>query len=215
MNESRAADDPVALKARYRARYERVLLPLTGRLDKYLCDVVKDYPRVDRISVRAKAVDRFLEKAMRLEAGKPKYTDPLNQIQDQLGARVVTFYLSDVRQLSVRIEDFFGSIEVKHVIPDSPSEFGYEGKHYILFVPQDVMNPADSDDSPTFFELQIKTLFQHAWGEADHDLIYKPVGSLTADQRRRVAFTAAQAWGADRIFDELAQELAAHPSGPA
>jgi ppGpp synthetase/RelA/SpoT-type nucleotidyltranferase len=63
------------------------------------------------------------------------------------------------------------------------------------------------EECPTFFELQIKTLFQHAWGEADHDLIYKPSGALTSDQRRRVAFTAAQAWGADRIFEELAQEL--------
>jgi putative GTP pyrophosphokinase len=212
MNDSRAADDASALKEHYRQRYERVLVPLSGRLDAYLRVVVKDYKRVDRISVRAKAVDRFVEKATKLNGGEPKYTDPLNQIQDQLGARVVTFYLSDVRELSARIEDFFGSIEVKHVIPDSPREFGYEGKHYILFIPQDVMNPADADDAPTFFELQIKTLFQHAWGEADHDLIYKPVGGLTADQRRRVAFTAAQAWGADRIFDELAQELAAPPS---
>jgi putative GTP pyrophosphokinase len=213
MNDSRAADDAAALQERYRSRYERVLLPLGRRLDTYLREVVRDYPRIDRISVRAKAVDRFLEKATRVEDSKPKYTNPLNQIQDQVGARIVTFYLSDVRQIGARVEDFFGSIEVKHVIPDSPREFGYEGKHYILFIPQDVMNPTDAEESPTFFELQIKTLFQHAWGEADHDLIYKPVGSLTADQRRRVAFTAAQAWGADRIFEELAQELNA-PTSP-
>jgi len=96
---------------------------------------------------------------------------------------------------------------VQHVVPDSPSEFGYEGKHYILFIPQDVRIASEDEECPTFFELQIKTLFQHAWGEADHDLIYKPAGRLTSDQRRRVAFTAAQAWGADRIFEELAQEL--------
>lgn len=207
MNDSRAEDNAGALEASYRSRYERVLLPLSTRLDAYLRDILKDYPRVDRISVRAKAVDHFVEKAARLDHGGPKYTDPLNQIQDQMGARVVTFYLSDVQQLSARVEGFFGSIEVKHVIPDSPREFGYEGKHYILFIPQDVMNPSVAEESPTFFELQIKTLFQHAWGEADHDLIYKPAGSLTPDQRRRVAFTAAQAWGADRIFEELAQEL--------
>ena len=44
-------------------------------------------------------------------------------------------------------------------------------------------------------------------GDQKHDLIYKPSGTLTSDQRPRVAFTAAQAWGADRIFEEPAQEL--------
>jgi ppGpp synthetase/RelA/SpoT-type nucleotidyltranferase len=171
---------------------------------------------LDRVFVRAKAVDRFLEKAARLEGGERKYTDPLNQIQDQLAARVVTFYLSDVKHISARIEEYFGSIEVQHVVPDSPREFGYEGKHYILFIPLDVRVASEGvEECPTFFELQIKTLFQHAWGEADHDLIYKPFGTLTSDQRRRVAFTAAQAWGADRIFEELAQELKVSSHGAA
>jgi len=90
----------------------------------------------------------------------------------------------------------------------NPAPLGHEGRHYILFIPADVKDAsANDEDFPTFFELQIKTLFQHAWGEADHDLIYRPSGDLTPDQRRRVAFTAAQAWGADRIFEELAQEL--------
>lgn len=207
MNASRVGDEFAALESQYRSRYERVLLPLSSRLDSYLRDVVKSYPRLDRVSARAKAVDRFLEKAARQEGGKRKYTDPLNQIQDQLGARVVTFYLSDVKRISARIEEYFGSIEVQNVVPDSPREFGYEGKHYILFIPPDVRIASKDEECPTFFELQIKTLFQHAWGEADHDLIYKPSGTLTSDQRRRVAFTAAQAWGADRIFEELAREL--------
>ena len=60
---------------------------------------------------------------------------------------------------------------------------------------------------PGFFELQIKTLFQHAWAEADHDLGYKPgTVPLTSAQRRKIAFTSAQAWGADHMFDELFRE---------
>jgi putative GTP pyrophosphokinase len=199
----------VDLESQYNSRYDKVLLPLSQRLDIYIRELIKDYKRVDRVSVRAKSVDRFLAKAQKEEDGKPKYSDPLSQIQDQIGARIVTFYLSDVVQISTMVEDYFSPIEVKHVVPDSPHEFGYEGKHYILFLPLDVKDGSiPEDDYPNFFELQIKTLFQHAWGEADHDLIYKPSGALTSDQRRRVAFTAAQAWGADRIFDELAGELA-------
>jgi putative GTP pyrophosphokinase len=57
---------------------------------------------------------------------------------------------------------------------------------------------------PDFFELQIKTLFQHAWSEADHDLGYKPGSTpLNSEEKRKLAYTSAQAWGADHMFDEL------------
>jgi len=203
------------LEDKYRSRYDNVLVPLSKRLDAHIRDLTKDHPRVDRVAVRAKTVSRFLEKANKQESGSPKYTDPLNQIQDQIGVRVVTFYLSDVDQISTMVEDYFGSIEVKHIVPDSPQEFGYEGKHYILFIPKDVKDASVEDECPSFFELQIKTLFQHAWSEADHDVIYKAADPLTTDHRRRVAFTAAQAWGADRIFDELASELTGKAGGAA
>jgi len=64
-------------------------------------------------------------------------------------------------------------------------------------------------EAPRFFELQIKTLFQHAWSEANHDLGYKSPGPLSQDQQRRLAYTAAQAWGADRVFNELRCEVVA------
>ena len=68
-------------------------------------------------------------------------------------------------------------------------------------------------DPPRFFELQIRTLFQHAWSEANHDLGYKPDTPLCSDQTRQLAFTAAQAWGADHIFNELHRKQALSPEG--
>jgi hypothetical protein len=38
----------------------------------------------------------------------------------------------------------------------------------------------------------------------EHDLGYKPGDKvLNPDDKRKLAFTSAQAWGADLIFDEL------------
>jgi len=194
------------LEQMFARRRERVLVPLAARIVDHLKSLFSGFPRIDRISARAKSVDRFMGKATKHENGKPKYDDPLNQIQDQVGARIVTLYLSDVERVRVEIEKYFKFIESKKIVPESEREFGYEGRHFILFVPTDLLDEAlSSDESNEFFELQIKTLFQHAWSEAEHDLGYKPSNELTSDQKRRVAFTAAQAWGADQIFDEMYQ----------
>lgn len=196
-----------SLRDAYAARRERILLPLARRLETHLKNLFDDFARIDRISVRVKSVDRFITKAQKEENGKPKYDDPLNQIQDQIGARIVTLYKSDVECVRTEIEKYFRYIETKKIVPETEREFGYEGRHLILFVPQDVVDESvDTKESMEFFELQIKTLFQHAWSEAEHDLGYKPKGTLTSEQKRRLAFTAAQAWGADLIFEDLHQQ---------
>jgi putative GTP pyrophosphokinase len=192
----------------YEIRYQQVLVPLAERLESYITDLFGNHERIDRISVRAKNIDRFVVKAAKRAGDKAKYSDPLNQIQDQIGARIVTFYKSDVERLAVETMKYFRHIESQAIVPESESEFGYEGQHFILFIPRDVFDEGiEEDKSISFFELQIKTLFQHAWSEAEHDLGYKPTTVLTNDQKCRLAFTAAQAWGANQIFDELHQQL--------
>jgi len=192
------------IKRIYQQRYIDVLEPLALKLEKYILNIVTEYPRIDRVCVRSKSVSSFVNKATKLVDGRAKYTDPLSEIQDQLGARIITFYLSDLKPICTMIEKYFGPIEKRRIEPDNENEFGYEGFHFILFIPEDLFTPGiPRDECPKVFELQVKTLFQHAWAQANHDLAYKPLSELTKEQRRKVAFTAAQAWGADTIFNEL------------
>lgn len=192
----------------YRRRYNEALKPLASAIEKQLLEYFQSEPRIDRVTTRPKSIDRFLTKAKTLVDGKPKYSEPLRQIQDQIGARIVTFYQSDVDRVARTVERYYRGIETQDVVPDSEWEFGYFGRHYILIIPPDVSDPTiDKDLIPQFFELQVKTLFQHAWSEAEHDLGYKP-GAVPLDShaKRRLAFASAQSWGADLIFNELFAE---------
>ncbi|NPV40841.1 MAG: hypothetical protein HPY72_05795 [Anaerolineae bacterium] len=79
------------LRKQYGERFEKALLPIEHELRKYLNNLFDNYPRIDQILVRAKSVDSFINKSKKQENGGNKYSDPLNQIQDQIGARIVTF----------------------------------------------------------------------------------------------------------------------------
>ncbi|MGE0254482.1 MAG: GTP pyrophosphokinase family protein [Alphaproteobacteria bacterium] len=196
------------IEGEYRRRRESALMPIAEALRQHIESFLVGCPRIDRVSSRSKGVESFVAKAMKEEDGKRKYIDPFNEIQDQIGCRIVTFYLSDVVRIDKIIKKYFRTIEHRRHIPESVWKFGYFGYHHILILPNDVIDrKIDRKSVPSFFELQIKTLFQHAWSEAEHDIGYKSgVESLDDDQKRRLAFTSAQAWGADDIFDKLFAE---------
>ncbi len=197
------------LSAEYEILHRSILVPVAEQLSRLISDHLLGIPRIDRVTARAKTPERFMAKARSTGTdGRPRYTNPLAEIQDQIGARAVVFYKDDVDSIGRRLISYFRSIEERMLVPESEWAFGYFGKHYVLALPTEAVPPGiELAAAPRFFELQIKTLFQHAWAEANHDLGYKPPEDLTDDQKRRLAYTAAQAWGADRIFQELATEL--------
>ncbi|MBY2915353.1 GTP pyrophosphokinase family protein [Rhizobium leguminosarum] len=196
----------MTIEAEYRARYDTTLFPIATKLEALLQDILSGQARIDRISTRPKSVDRFVGKANAVtKDGKRKYDDPLHQIQDQIGARIITFYKDDVHRISGEVQRYFHAIESKDMLPENEWEFGYFGNHHVLMLLPDLVDPHfDNNLVPYCFELQIKTLFQHAWSEANHDLGYKPGQQpLQSDELRQLAFTSAQAWGADRVFNDL------------
>lgn len=192
----------------YEDLYQNQLKGSAQKLQDFLVEILSDQARVDIVSARAKSPERFEAKSHKKnEDGTPKYHNPRFQIQDQIGARINVFYLSDVERITAHIRDFFPAIESTKKEPDSDDEFSYFGQHLILKIPEEAIPEHPDDSFPKFFELQIKTLFQHAWSEAHHDLGYKSIRDLSSPERRQIAFSSAQAWGADQVFEELAQKL--------
>ena len=199
------------MRKRYEDRFAS-LVSMAGTLERYISDQIYEIPRINSVRARAKSPDRFMAKALKADdAGKTKYEDPFFQIQDQIGARITVYYLSDLPIIQDLVRKYYKHIEMLEKTPQSDSEFGYFGVHFILKIPDEIVpDGAEFETIPEFFELQIKTLFQHAWAEAHHDLGYKPIRDLTSEERRKVAFSAAQAWGADKIFQELVKDLGAN-----
>jgi ppGpp synthetase/RelA/SpoT-type nucleotidyltranferase len=186
-----------------------VLQSVAAELEKYLKESLSGVERIDTITARAKDPERYFSKAVKQnDDGSAKYDNPKFQIQDQIGARINVFFLSDVERIKQHVLKYLKFIEMQLKTPERDAEFGYFGLHFIARVPDDVIDDGlGSDVVPEFFELQIKTLFQHAWSEAHHDIGYKTVVDLDSEQRRKLAFTAAQAWGADTIYEDLLKTL--------
>ena len=194
------------IKAAYISRFETLknaANELKEDLNNHIYDKTKYH--IDRIDTRAKDVERFFVKATKQDDnGKRKYSDPLNQIQDQIGARILVLYLDDVDRIGKAIQAYYTFFEDITKEPENDHEFKYFGRHLILTFPKEIREKYGKDKIPVAFELQIKTLFQYAWSECEHDLNYKPHGKeIDREGQRLLALASAQAWGSDKIFDEL------------
>src|SRR6266446_5903368 len=95
----------------YRRRYDQFLQTIAAKLEAEVRSHLVGVKNIDRVSARAKAPDRFAEKAARSEAGKTKYTRPLTEIQDQLGVRIIVFYRDDVEPVIKELIRYYRPIE--------------------------------------------------------------------------------------------------------
>jgi putative GTP pyrophosphokinase len=198
-----------------RSQYEDrrpLLVALAENLEREFHRHFEGVARIDRISFRAKTTVSFIGKLERHI--EPPYTDPLIEVEDQVAGRILVHFLSDVEPTRTRVEGLVSAVEEAHRRPTRYNEFDYESFHGIYGIPP-VMKPTgwqSLDDLPRTFELQIRTLFQHAYAEPQHDLAYKPDNPLDDETRRELAWIAASSWGADhalqRIQDKLAQNTA-------
>lgn len=169
---------------------------------------------VDRISFRVKEPDSYIEKAVRLKdptnpTSPRKYKDPLQEIEDQVAGRVLIFFRSDLIHVESILTNYFGPVEIAHKEPISASEFDYESNHYVFTIPTLKVPPTwkGYELMPETFEMQVRTLFMHAWAEPQHNLNYKTKVGIERELKRRLAWVAASAWGADESMDNVYQRL--------
>ena len=195
---------PVNLKEEYTRRHKG-LQEFARRIEQDLKEIFEGMPHIDRITARAKDIDKFLAKANKKnDRGMLKYRRPLVKIQDQVGARVIVFYKEDLLEAEKRVLDVYNEIQKDHRTPEFVNQFGYEGIHFIVHIPPEIRPLRDElKIGIDFFELQLRTLYQHAWSEASHDIAYKPEQELEPYEKKAIAYTAAQSWGADQVFQQV------------
>ena len=172
---------------------------------------------IDRISFRIKETSSFVDKcsnsdgeARKDHSGITKYAEPLEEVEDQIAGRVLVFFRSDIDLIETALQEWFRSaVEYRRREPAVAAAFGYESDHYI-FIIDEHMKPdgwGDAGPMPTTFELQVRTLFMHAFAEPQHDLGYKGGEPLDSETEREFAWIAASAWGADRTMNDLYERL--------
>lgn len=177
-----------------------LLEALRASLEPALVEALVDVGHIDRITSRVKAEESFARKA-----GADRYTEPLEEVEDQVAGRVLVYFESDIARVTARLNDRFNPVEDFRHEPARDEEFGYLTHHLIMVIP-DHLKPAGwetMDPMPTTFEVQIRTLFMHAYAEPQHGLAYKAPEDLPKDLRRQLAWIAASAWGADRAYEEV------------
>jgi ppGpp synthetase/RelA/SpoT-type nucleotidyltranferase len=195
--------DEKVIRDAYEGR-QKVLEQLKGNLDLETKEALRGLTHIDRISFRVKGVESFVEKALD-PTNDPPYRQPLIEIEDQLAGRVIVFFLSDMDTVEERLNGTFNTVEQKKRRPSRDQEFGYESNHLICVIPHH-LKPSGwgaHSDMPATFEIQIRTIFMHAWAEPQHDIGYKGAGDLPSDIRRQMAWIAASAWGADQAFERV------------
>jgi ppGpp synthetase/RelA/SpoT-type nucleotidyltranferase len=191
--------------------YEQRIAALTyvcERLDQMVRDALT-IPHVDRIAFRVKDITSFVTKALKAkDDGTRKYDAPFRQIEDQVAGRVIVFFRSDLEPARKCVVKILGPVEYVRKEPAGPSAFGYESDHFVFTIPEHVIPREWSNrfDVPTTFEMQIRTLFQHAWAEPQHDIGYKG-RALSDETKRELAWIAASAWGADTTLDRVQHRM--------
>jgi putative GTP pyrophosphokinase len=192
---------------RYEAR-SSMLEGLSVNLESETKEAVSANAHVDRVLFRVKTAQSFADKAED-QKNSPPYIDPLVEIEDQVAGRVLVYVLSDLQQIEERLRETFNAVERSERRPSRDAEFGYESNHLICIIPPHVLPDGwrARADLPTTFEIQIRTLFMHAYAQPQHRLAYKAAQELPAEVRRELGWVAASAWGADRAYERVRQTL--------
>ncbi|WP_368517502.1 GTP pyrophosphokinase family protein [Rhizobium sp.] len=164
------------------------------------------------VSGRTKSVGDCLSKAKR-----KNYRNPLKQLTDISGVRIILFFEHDIESVSNIIRSSFrvdseNSLNKDDVL--SANELGYRSVHFVcdLGEPRNLL-PEYVGLKDLKFEFQVRTVLQHAWAELAHDRNYKFSGQLPKHLERKLYLLAGQLELADKGFSELSSDIDAYMAG--
>lgn len=175
--------DFVAEFARLEPRYRQ----LAQRVDGLIVELLRlHHISVHATEYRSKTVDSFAEKIQR--PGK-RYDDPLSELSDLAGNRVILYYQEDVNAVCDILRSEFSVDDERRI--DKAAEldadhFGYNSVHLVVGINDDRLAlPEWNSFDGLVTEIQVRTVLQHAWAAVSHSLQYKRESDIPTTLRRR------------------------------
>ena len=173
------------------------LLPRLNQASAAIGDAIRARLRDDglnhhTVQARVKDPGSVKGKLDRLTAdGKFKYERGLEQLDDLIGVRVIMFLEPDIADVATALKGQFRCREDddKTSSQRRNGQIGYAGRHLILEVPAENVPVGCQAFIGERFEVQIRTVLQHAWAAFEHDIRYKGLAEANAEVDR--AFTMA------------------------
>jgi putative GTP pyrophosphokinase len=197
------------LDAEYDAMVEP-LKPFGAALERLTKDLLEDSGiRAHSVAHRIKRKDSTVRKLEKSDTKRP-----LASLTDLLGLRIITYFRDEVDTVARVIEREFvidekNSVDKRAVL--DPDRFGYLSLHYVAQLAASRVALAEYRKySEVKFEIQIRSILQHAWAEIEHDLGYKSEAAVPRSVRRKFSRLAGLLELADDEFMEIRLQLTSH-----
>jgi len=184
-----------------RPLYEEYTNRLTELFDSLLHSCNVETHLIER---RTKELKSFKDKISR---SSKKYLDPLNEVTDITGIRVIVYYEDDISEVCKLIEKEF-EIDWENSSQNkpgkNPQEFGYQSIHYIIKLSESRRKlPEWQQFSKLKAEIQIPSVLQHSWAAISHKLQYKREADIPNSLKRKLFRLSALLEMADEEFTDI------------
>jgi len=208
MKKQRSSKTPTLSESQISDLSRQYLLsrPLQEEFTAKTVELIKALLHVQRIEAhliesRTKEPESFREKINR---SPHKYQNPLNEITDLSGIRIIVYYEKELNTISELIAkefdiDWSNSSDKRKA--HKPEEFGYQSIHYVVKLSKSRSSLLEWHHLAGLqAEIQVRTVLQHAWAAISHKLQYKREEDVPQILRRRLFRLSALLELADEEF---------------
>lgn len=135
------------------------------------------------------------------------YTDPLSQMTDLVGVRVIVLLSIHLPVIDKIIENnnkwtYSKDRSIEQEQLEAPTVFAYQSNHYIVTAVGDFCHIDKPIQKGVKCEVQIRTLMQHAYAVTTHDTLYKPSATIPTKAERFMSSSMALLETADHLMCE-------------
>lgn len=194
-----SADDTIVEYLKVRPKFERLVVEIE-RLVRMRC-VAHNLAFVS-ISGRAKAAASLENKIAR-----KIYKNPLEEIHDLAGVRVVCSYQADAEALTEHLHELFSIHWEEDKIAGLGAQLmGYGGTHFGVSLGTKYAGGVYNEITDLKCEIQVRTVLQDAWAIINHHLVYKNEDAVPERLKRDLNNVASLLEVAQSVFDTVRQK---------